>query len=132
MVTKEQTIDLLEIIARLLELKGENPFKIRAYTNAARALETFSGNFPKLVEEGGLEELPGIGEAIAKKISEYVSTGKLGYFENLRADFPESLFELFEVQGLAGKKIKVLWEKLHIKSISELEAAFSSRGGGGL
>ncbi len=123
MVTKEQTIDLLEIIARLLELKGENPFKIRAYTNAARALETFSGNFPKLVEEGGLEELPGIGEAIAKKISEYVSTGKLGYFENLRADFPESLFELFEVQGLAGKKIKVLWEKLHIKSISELEAA---------
>jgi DNA polymerase (family 10) len=123
MVTKEQTIDLLETIARLLELKGENPFKIRAYTNAARALETFSGNFPKLVEEGGLEELAGIGEAIAKKISEYVSTGKLGYFENLRADFPESLFELFELQGLAGKKIKALWEKLQIRSISELEAA---------
>jgi len=51
MVTKEQTIDLLETIAQLLELKGENPFKIRAYTNAARALETYSGNFPSLVEE---------------------------------------------------------------------------------
>jgi DNA polymerase (family 10) len=123
MVTKEQTIDLLETIAQLLELKGENPFKIRAYTNAARALETYSGNFPKLVEESGLRELTGIGEAIAKKISEYAQTGKLEYFEKLRADFPESLFELFQVQGLAGKKIKVLWEKLQVKSILELEAA---------
>jgi DNA polymerase (family 10) len=69
MVTKEQTIDLLETIAQLLELKGENPFKIRAYTNAARALETYSGNFPNLVEENGLQDLAGIGEAIAKKIS---------------------------------------------------------------
>jgi DNA polymerase (family 10) len=123
MVTKEQTIDLLETIARLLELKGENPFKIRAYTNAARALETFSGNFPKLVQDDGLRDLTGIGEAIAKKISEYVLTGKLEYFEKLRSDFPESLFELFEVQGLAGKKIKVLWEKLRIKSIVDLEGA---------
>jgi DNA polymerase (family 10) len=123
MVTKEQTIDLLETIAQLLELKGENPFKIRAYTNAARALETHSGNFPKLVEENGLRELTGIGEAIAKKIAEYAITGKLEYFEKLRSDFPESLFELFEVQGLAGKKIKVLWEKLQVKSIAELEVA---------
>jgi DNA polymerase (family 10) len=123
MVTKEQTIDLLETIAQLLELKGENPFKIRAYTNAARALETYSGNFPKLVEENGLRELAGIGEAIAKKISEYALTGKLEYFEKLRSDFPESLFELFEVQGLAGKKIKVLWEKLQVRSIAELEGA---------
>jgi DNA polymerase (family X) len=120
MVTKEQTIDLLETIAQLLELKGENPFKIRAYTNAARALETYSGNFPKLVEENGLRELAGIGEAIAKKISEYALTGKLEYFEKLQSDFPESLFELFEVQGLAGKKIKVLWEKLQVQSVAEL------------
>ena len=123
MVTKEQTIDLLETIAQLLELKGENPFKIRAYTNAARALETYSGNFPKLVEENGLRELTGIGDAIAKKIAEYAVTGKLEYFEKLRSDFPESLFELFEVQGLAGKKIKLLWEKLQVKSIAELEVA---------
>jgi DNA polymerase (family 10) len=123
MVTKEQTIDLLETIAQLLELKGENPFKIRAYTNAARALETYSGNFPKLVEENGLQELAGIGDAIAKKISEYALTGRLEYFEKLRSDFPESLFELFEVQGLAGKKIKVLWEKLQVRSIAELEEA---------
>src|ERR1700735_3241439 len=72
MKTKEQTIELLETIARLLELKGENPFKIRAYTNAARVLETFSGNFQAMVLEQKLGELSGIGDAIAKKIFEYV------------------------------------------------------------
>jgi DNA polymerase (family 10) len=94
MVTKEQAINLLEAIARLLELKGENPFKIRAYTNAARALETFSGDFPALVQGGGLRELTGIGDAIAKKLVEYVNTGRLGYFDDLRGEFPEGLFEL--------------------------------------
>lgn len=123
MVTKEQTIALLESISRLLELKGENPFKIRAYTNAARALETFSGNFPDLVAEKHLEELEGIGSAIAKKIEEFVTTGKLGYYDELRGSFPDTLSELFELQGLGAKKIKVLWETLKVKSIADLEAA---------
>ncbi len=123
MVTKEQTIGLLESISRLLELKGENPFKIRAYTNAARALETFSGNFPELVAEKHLEELEGIGSAIAKKIEEFVTTGKLGYYDELRGSFPDTLSELFELQGLGAKKIKVLWETLKVKSIADLEAA---------
>src|SRR5260221_276780 len=123
MVTKEQTIALLESISRLLELKGENPFKIRAYTNAARALETFSGNFPSLVEEKRLEELEGIGSAIAKKIEEFATTGALGYYQELRSSFPDTLSELFELQGLGAKKIKVLWETLKVKSIADLEAA---------
>src|SRR6516164_6590792 len=110
MKTKEQTIELLETIARLLELKGENPFKIRAYTNAARALETFSDNFPAAVAENRIGELDGIGDAIAKKISEYVQTGALEYFEKLQAEFPETIFELFEIPGLGGKKVKALYE----------------------
>ena len=122
MKTKEQTIELLETIARLLELKGENPFKIRAYTNAARALETFSGNFQTTVAEEKLGELNGIGDAITKKISEYVGTGRLEYFENLQSEFPETIFELFEITGLAGKKVKALYEQLGIKTIAELEA----------
>ncbi len=122
MKTKEQTIELLETIARLLELKGENPFKIRAYTNAARALETFSGNFQTMVAEEKLGELNGIGDAITKKISEYVGTGRLEYFEKLQAEFPETIFELFEITGLAGKKVKALYEQLNIKTIAELEA----------
>src|ERR1700740_3345298 len=123
MVTKEQTIALLESISRLLELKGENPFKIRAYTNAARALETFSDNFPDLVAGKRLEELEGIGSAIAKKIEEFVTTGKLGYYDELRGSFPDTLSELFELQGLGAKKIKVLWETVQVKSIADLEAA---------
>jgi DNA polymerase (family X) len=123
MKTKEQTIELLEIIARLLELKGENPFKIRAYTNAARALETFSGNFQLTVSESKIGELDGIGDAIAKKIFEYVQTEKLEYFDKLQAEFPQTIFELFEITGLGGKKVKALYEKLGVKDIAELEIA---------
>ena len=123
MKTKEQTIELLETIARLLELKGENPFKIRAYVNAARTLETFSDNFPAAVAEDRLAELDGIGDAIAKKISEYVRTGALEYFEKLQAEFPETIFELFEIPGLGGKKVKALYEQLGVKTIAELEVA---------
>jgi DNA polymerase (family 10) len=123
MKTKEQTIELLETIARLLELKGENPFKIRAYTNAARVLETFSGNFQATVLEQKLGELSGIGDAIAKKIFEYVQTERLEYFEKLQGEFPATIFELFEITGLGGKKVKALYEKIGIKNIADLEAA---------
>ncbi|MGC1295892.1 MAG: DNA polymerase/3'-5' exonuclease PolX, partial [Alloacidobacterium sp.] len=95
---------------------------MRAYTNAARALETFSGNFQTTVVEEKLGELDGIGDAITKKISEYVGTGRLEYFEKLQAEFPETIFELFEITGLAGKKVKALYEQLNIKTIAELEA----------
>ncbi|MBV8901808.1 MAG: DNA polymerase/3'-5' exonuclease PolX, partial [Verrucomicrobia bacterium] len=123
MVTKDQTVAVLEAIARLLELKGENPFKVRAYLNAARNLEASSANFNEIVENGRLHELGGIGEAIAGKITEFYQTGRLEYYEQLRADFPDTLFELFELQGLGAKKVKALYEHLGIKNIAELEAA---------
>lgn len=123
MVTKDQTVAMLETIARLLELKGENPFKVRAYVNAARNLEASSANFNEIVENGRLHELGGIGEAIAGKITEFYQTGRLEYYEQLRADFPDTLFELFELQGLGAKKVKALYDHLGIKNIAELEAA---------
>jgi DNA polymerase (family 10) len=123
MVTKDQTIVLLEAIARLLELKGENPFKVRAYTNAARALETFSGDFAQAVQQNQLHEIAGIGVALSKKIADFYATGKLAYYEQLRADFPETIFELFELQGLGAKKVKALYDTLKIKNIQELEGA---------
>lgn len=122
-VTKEAVVDTLEHIAQLLELKGENIFKIRAYTNGARALETFTGNLEKAVAEGQLGEIPGIGKAIADKITELVVTGELAYYNQLKAEFPPGLFELFELQGLGPKKIKVLWETLGVTTIPELEKA---------
>src|ERR1700752_4099226 len=100
-MTKGQIAETLQQIASLLELKGENPFKIRAYTNAARALETFSGNFQSAVAEEKLGELNGIGDAITKKISEYVRTDRLEYFEKLQLGFREPIFQQFEITGLA-------------------------------
>ena len=113
--------EVLEHIAQLLELKGENPFKIRAYTNAARALESLSEPIKKIVEEGRLGEIEGIGKAITEKVTELVTTGKLSYYEELKGSFPEGIFELFELQGLGAKKIKALHEQLGVSSVEDLE-----------
>jgi DNA polymerase (family 10) len=121
--SKEEVIELLESVARLLELKGENVFKIRAYTNAVRALETFSGDFTALVTEARLGEIGGIGSALEDKITQYATSGHLPYFENLKAEFPASLFDLFELQGLGPKKIKALWESLDVTTVEGLETA---------
>jgi DNA polymerase (family X) len=121
--SKEEVIELLESIARLLELKGENVFKIRAYTNAVRTLETFAGDFAALVKEGQLGQIGGIGAALEEKITQFATTGNLPYFENLKAEFPPTLFDLFELQGLGPKKIKALWEELEVTTVEALEAA---------
>src|SRR5438046_3476186 len=118
--------EVLEKIATLLELKGENPFKIRAYTNAARSLETWGGNISDLTNEETLEKIPGIGKAIAAKIKELVETGSLHYFEELRSEFPAEILELFSLPGLGAKKIKALYEQLAVSSIAGLQAACES------
>ena len=84
-ISKDQIADLFESIAQMLELKGEVVFKVRAYTNAARALETWPGDLARAVAEETLGEIPGVGKAIAEKIAELVTTGGLGYFERLKA-----------------------------------------------
>ncbi|HYR58661.1 MAG TPA: DNA polymerase/3'-5' exonuclease PolX [Chthoniobacteraceae bacterium] len=122
-ITKDQIADVLESIAQLLELKGENPFKVRAYTNAARALESFAGKLDATMTASALAEIPGIGKAIAEKITELVTTGELAYFNELRKEFPDTLFELFELQGLGPKKIKAVWEQLGVTSIAQLADA---------
>lgn len=122
-MTKDEVRLVLESIMQLLEMKGENPFKIRAYQNAARAIENYSGNLETAVREGTLTEIPGIGAAIAEKIAILVETGRLPYYEELKAGFPAGLFELFELIGLGPKKIRALYEKLGVDSIESLEAA---------
>jgi len=115
--------DTLDKIATLLELKGENPFKIRAYTNAARSIETFGGNLGDLNDEETLEKIPGIGKAIAAKIKELVETGSLRFFEDLRSEFPAEILELFSLPGLGAKKVKALYEQLGVSSIAQLQTA---------
>jgi DNA polymerase (family X) len=120
---KATIADVLEKIATLLELKDENPFKIRAYVNAARSLETWGGNIADLGNEEVLEKIPGIGKAIAAKIKELVETGSLKFFDELRAEFPADILELFSLPGLGAKKIKALHEKLQVSSIAQLHEA---------
>lgn len=122
-MTKSEIAGILEDIALLLDLKGENGFKIRAYQNAARALEMFSGDLEGAAREGTLESIDGIGKAIAVKITELVETGRLAYFDELKAAFPPTIFELFDLSGLGAKKIKALHERLGVASVAQLEAA---------
>jgi DNA polymerase (family X) len=127
-MTKEEIAGVLEQIATLLELKGENPFKIRAYTNAARAIETFGGNVANFQDEEAVEKIPGIGKSIALKIKELVTTGSLKYHRELSAEFPAGILELFSLPGLGPKKIKALYDKLQISSIEQLQKACENGG----
>jgi DNA polymerase (family X) len=120
-VTKDQVAEILEDIAMMLELKGENPFKIRAYRNAARAIETFTGNLRRTAEEDKFADIEGIGDAIAEKIRELVTSGALEYHATLKAEFPPGIFDMFDIQGMGPKKVHAVWKELSITTVAELE-----------
>jgi DNA polymerase (family 10) len=120
---KDKVAGILVEIGILLELKGENPFKTRAYANGARTIEGLSESLAVLVLEKRLGEIKGIGEALEKKITELVETGKLKYYEELKASIPPGLIEMLEISGLGPKKIQALNKKLGVDSIEKLEAA---------
>lgn len=114
---------ILREIGSILEIKGENPFKIRAYENAARTIEGLSKELRAYVEEDTLGDLPGIGPAIEEKIKELVATGKLRFYEELCAEVPPGVCELLQIPFLGGKKIKTLWQELGITSMEALRKA---------
>jgi len=120
---KDQVAEILSEIGTLLELQGENPFKTRAYENAARALESLTEPLEKLVAENRLGEIKGVGEGIQKKITELVTTGKLPYYEELKASVPPGLVEMLGIPGVGPKKVKALNDKLGIETVEQLEAA---------
>lgn len=111
-------------IADLLEIKGENQFKIRAYQKAARAIEHLPVEIEQMVRNGGnLEEIPGVGQAIAKKTTELVTTGRLRYYDELRSEFPEGISTLLDIPGVGPKTAIRLSSELGVNSIDDLEAA---------
>jgi DNA polymerase (family 10) len=113
-------------IADLLELKGENVFKIRAYQKAARAIEHYPRELGAMIEEGeDLQSIPGVGEAIAKKTAELITTGKLGYYENLKAAFPQGITTLLAIPGIGPKTANKLSSELGVSSVEELERAIN-------
>lgn len=107
----------------LLELKGENPFKIRAYYNAARTVENLGEDLEKLIREERLQEVPGFGEAMVKKILEWARTGSMEFYENLKNTTPPGLLELLRIPGLGPKKINRLFTALNITNLEQLEEA---------
>ena len=122
-MNKDQVAEILGNIATLLELKGENPFKSRAYSSAARTLETMSESLETLVAEKRLGEVKGFGDALQQKITELVTTGRLKYYEDLKASIPAGLVAMLDIPGLGPKKIKALNDELGIESVEQLEEA---------
>ncbi len=123
-MNKNEIADVLLEIGVLLELKGENPFKIRAYQSGARALEAIEeAELARLIQEEKLGTVKGFGEALVQKVTELHATGRLDFFEKLKASVEPGLVEMLEIPGLGPKKIKVLHDKLGIASIAALSEA---------
>ena len=120
---KRDVARMLEEIAVLLELKGENPFKIRAYENAARAIDSISEDLGTLVDQGTLTGVRGIGQHIAQNVTELWKTGRVRYYEELCDAIPPGYLEMIRVQGLGAKRVRMLGEQLAITSLAKLKAA---------
>jgi DNA polymerase (family 10) len=114
---------MFEELATLLELQGENPFKVNAYLSAAKTIEGLQEDIEFYYKRGELQNLKGIGKSIAEKIEELINTGKISILERLRSETPPGLIEMLKIPGLGPKKIKALYDKLKITSIQELEYA---------
>ncbi len=120
---KDAVAEVLKEIGVFLELKGENPFKTRAYVNGARIVEGLTEPLETLIEEERLGDIKGIGAALVDKITELVETGELEYYNELRASIPPGLIEMLDITGMGPKKVKAVHEKLGIKTIKQLESA---------
>lgn len=123
MSAKRELVQILEDIALFLELKNENVFKIRAYQVAAHTLQQLDGELAELQSSGQLESVKGIGKTMALHIREFVSTGSVPYYQELKAEVAPVLLDLIKIPGLGPKKARLLYESLAIHSVGELEYA---------
>lgn len=120
---RQAIADALHDVGALMEILGENPFKVRALVNAARAVETFTGDLKKLADEGRLTEIKGVGESIAHKITTIINTGSLPELEELKSKIPPGVFEMLKIPGLGPKRAKTIWDSLGVTTVRELEYA---------
>jgi DNA polymerase (family 10) len=120
---KETVAMILDEIGTLLELQGENAFRCNAYHNGARAIEQLETNLADVVASGKLGEVPGIGETLREKITTLVTTGRLPFYEDLKKKVPAGLLQMLRIQGMGPKKVKALYEQLHIDDLDKLKAA---------
>ncbi len=120
---KNEIAAKLDEMGTLLELKGENPFRTRAYHNAAQALSTSTADLNVLVANGTLTDIKGIGKGLAGLITEFHSTGTAKDYEDLRASIPPGWLQMLRIQGLGPKRIRIITEKLRIDTVDELKDA---------
>jgi DNA polymerase (family 10) len=123
-VQNSDVSDIFNKVADLLEIEGANPFRVRAYRNAARAISSLPRSVSDMIEsEENLTELPGIGEDLAGKIKEVVQTGSLAQLEALESSTPSELSRLMKVAGLGPKRVKAIYENLGVVDLQSLKAA---------
>lgn len=119
-------VELLTESAQLMQLLGENAFRIRAFERAARLIEDHASPISEMVADDSITTLPGIGKGMAAELREYYETRSSENLERLRAALPQDILTLFQIRGLGPKRIRLLWETLAIKNIQELESAAQS------
>ncbi len=119
----EEVSRMLDDIARLLTIRREDHFRIRAYTQAARAIETLAIDIGDLHRDGVLEGIPGVGTAIAKKVAEFLETGHLGYYEQLKRELAPEAEELLDVPSIGPERARMISERLGITHLIDLERA---------
>lgn len=122
-MTNKDAADLLEAFADVLELRGANQFRVRAFRTASRRVDGLTVELGELVASDSLESVPGIGKGIAGFLRELVTTGRVAEYEEMRAEIPPGVFDMLRVPGLGPKTAATLYSKLEITSIDELEAA---------
>jgi DNA polymerase (family X) len=130
-MTNQEIATVFRRLADLLELRDENPFKVRSYRTAAETIEDTPTPLVQLVASGGdakLRELPGIGEAISKKIVELLDTGTFTLYEEVKAEIPETVLDLLKVEGIGSKTLQILYKQFHIASLQDF-ARFVEGGG---
>lgn len=123
-ISNVEIATIFEQLAHLLEIQGENPFKIRAYENAAREIRNMASSLSQMVKDKiDISKLPTIGEHIALKIIEIVHTGKLSKLEKLKKSFPSHILDILKIEGIGPKRAKILYESLHVGSLDDLRKA---------
>ena len=118
-------------LAALMEVRGDDPFRLRSYRNAAEAIEVWPTPLKEIAEkEGvtGLQEIPGIGKAIAGKVIELLAKGTFDAWERLTAETPESVLDLLEIPGIGPKTAALLHQRFKVSSLADLKTFVSSGG----
>ncbi len=122
--TNEQVVELLRRIGDMLDILGEDRYRVLAYRRAADNIETLGQDVAEFWQAGQLRDIPGVGEALAKKLDELLrTTGRLDYYERLQAQVPRDVVDMLAIPDVGPKRVRLLWQEAGLTSISEVKAA---------